>query len=174
MPRTRLVGVLSAMALVVACESSTDVQGSTSYGATLNGANEKPAAVTTSGTGVFSASLHPTNGTLSYNLTWTGLSGPATVGAHIHGPGGPNDVVGVLVDFRSPPTGTTNVAFSNLGAGATSATGSASGNLDLKLAINATVSGDSLRKLLDAGQLYVNVHTAANGGGEIRGQIAKQ
>jgi hypothetical protein len=80
----------------------------------------------------------------------------------------------VLVDFRSPPTGTTNVAFSNLGAGATSATGSASGNLDLKLAINVTVSGDSLRKLLDLGQLYVNVHTAANQGGEIRGQIAKQ
>jgi hypothetical protein len=46
--------------------------------------------------------------------------------------------------------------------------------VDLKLAITATVSGDSLKTLLDAGQLYVNVHTVANGGGEIRGQIAKQ
>jgi len=28
--------------------------------------------------------------------------------------------------------------------------------------------------LLRAGKAYVNVHTKANGGGEIRGQIAKQ
>ena len=37
-----------------------------------------------------------------------------------------------------------------------------------------TIDGAQLRTMLDAGQLYVNVHTAANGGGEIRGQIAKQ
>ena len=39
--------------------------------------------------------------------------------------------------------------------------------------ITATVSGDSLIKLLNAGLLYVNVHTAANAGGEIRAQLKK-
>ena len=41
-------------------------------------------------------------------------------------------------------------------------------------AITATVNGDSLKKLLFAGLTYANIHTTNNGGGEIRGQIAKQ
>jgi hypothetical protein len=175
MLRTKAACVLAlCIAMGTACEDSTDVSGSTTYGATLNGANERPNPITTSGTGTFSASLHPTNGTLSYNVTWSGLSGPATVGGHIHGPGGADAVVGVLVDFRNPPTGTTNVQFSNLGAGATLTSGSASGNLNLNLAINANVTGAQFLEYLNTGQLYVNIHTAANGGGEIRGQIQKQ
>jgi hypothetical protein len=152
---------------LIGCEESTSVAGSTQYSAALNGANEKPTATTSTGTGFFSASLHPTNNTLSYSLTWTGLTG-AINGAHIHGPADANGVANVLVNFQALPAGSTN------GTITTGATGAASGNVDLKLAITATVSGDSLKTLLDAGQLYVNVHTVANGGGEIRGQIAKQ
>ncbi|MGE5102430.1 MAG: CHRD domain-containing protein [Deltaproteobacteria bacterium] len=40
--------------------------------------------------------------------------------------------------------------------------------------INNSVNGDSLKKLLFAGLTYANIHTTANGGGEIRGQITKQ
>jgi hypothetical protein len=40
--------------------------------------------------------------------------------------------------------------------------------------VNATVKGDSLRKLLFAGKTYVNIHTTSNTGGEIRGQVTKQ
>jgi hypothetical protein len=40
--------------------------------------------------------------------------------------------------------------------------------------ITTTVNGDSLRKLMDAGLTYVNVHSQQFPGGEIRGQIAKQ
>lgn len=167
MPRTKLVCILSAcVALVAGCESSTDVQGSTNYGATLKGANEVP-ATTATGTGQFSASLHPTNSTFSYNVTWTGLTG-TVIGAHIHGPADATQNANVLVDFSATPTGSTNRTMT------TGAAGSASANLDLTLAVTTTVSGDSLRKLLDAGLLYVNVHTNANPNGEIRGQIAKQ
>jgi len=169
MAKTKLVCVLGAcISIMIGCEESTSVAGSTQYSAALNGANEKPTATTSTGTGFFSASLHPTNNTLSYNLTWTGLTG-AINGAHIHGPADANGVANVLVNFQALPAGSTN------GTITTGAAGAASGNLDLNQAvITAGVSGDSLKKLLVAGQLYVNVHTVANSGGEIRGQIAKQ
>jgi len=154
-------------AMVAACDSSTDVTSAVQYGATLNGASEKPNATTSTGTGVFSAQIHPVDKTLSYSLSWTGLTG-TIVGAHIHGPSDANGTANVLVNFQALPAGSTNQAIT------TGATGAASGNVDLKLAVTATVSGDSLLKLFEAGQLYVNVHTAANPGGEIRGQIAKR
>ena len=55
------------------------------------------------------------------------------------------------------------------------AAGSSSGNVKVTstAVITATVSGDSLIKLLNKGLLYVNVHTAANAGGEIRAQLKK-
>ncbi|HXN76162.1 MAG TPA: CHRD domain-containing protein, partial [Gemmatimonadaceae bacterium] len=37
---------------------------------------------------------------------------------------------------------------------------------------NVNISLDSLRVLFNNGNAYVNVHTTANGAGEIRGQIA--
>ena len=40
--------------------------------------------------------------------------------------------------------------------------------------ISTTVNGDSLKKLLLAGNAYVNIHTVSNPGGEIRGQIVHQ
>ena len=169
MPKTRLVCVLGAcIVMMIGCdESTTEIAGSTQYSAVVNGANEKPTAATSTATGFFSASLHPTSNTLSYSVTWTGLTGTVS-GAHIHGPGDANTVASVLVNFQALPVGSTN------GAITTGASGSASGNLNLGMAINATVSGDSLKTLLNLGLLYVNVHTAANPGGEIRGQIAKQ
>jgi hypothetical protein len=87
--------------------------------------------------------------TATKNLTWTitfdGLTGPATV-AHFHGPAesGKNAGVALLI-----------------GQNATSpAKGSAT--------LTEAQAGD-----LMAGRWYVNVHTAANRGGEIRGQVTK-
>ena len=166
MERMRIVCVLAAsVAFAAACDSSTDVTPRILYRATLNGASEVPATTSTA-TGDFSAQLLP-NKTLSYSLTWTtGLTGTANA-AHIHGPADATQTANILVNFASPPAATTNdtVNFT---------TRIAWGNLDLNQAVTAEVSGDSLIKLLDAGLLYVNIHTVANSGGEIRGQITRQ
>ena len=47
----------------------------------------------------------------------------------------------------------------------------AQGYIDLTKDVSKGVSGDSLKTLLANGDAYVNVHTAAHPGGEIRGQV---
>ena len=73
---------------------------------------------------------------------------------------------------RVDSAGRDGLTFTGFGA-ATS--GTASGTITLgDRRSSATVNGDSLKKLLLAGNAYANIHTTSNGGGEIRGQIAKQ
>jgi hypothetical protein len=100
------------------------------------------AGITSSGKGMGTFTYDPATHTLTYNVTYEGLSGPA-VAAHIHGPADPGANAPPVVPFpnaASPITGT------------------------------ATLT-DAQAAELAAGKYYVNVHTAANKGGEIRGQI---
>src|SRR5205823_6560931 len=138
------------------------------YTATLAGANEKPTAVTSNGTGTFTGTLNPTANTFSWTLSFSGLTSNSSA-AHIHGPADANTATGVIVNFAAPAGGTGTLA-----TGATS--GTASGSISLAGAVNrsGTVSGDSLRKLLDAGLTYTNVHSANFPNGEIRGQVHRQ
>ena len=95
-----------------------------------------------SGTGSGSITLDTETNMLSWNVTWSGLSdGPATL-AHFHGPAFPNQHAGVQV-------GITAVSPSN-GA----------------VIISAGQATDLLSDLW-----YLNIHTAAFPGGEIRGQV---
>jgi hypothetical protein len=112
--------------------------------ATLDGASEVP-AVTTAGKGTADIDYDAATKKLSWKLTYTGLSGPATA-AHFHGPAGATDKAGVAVAI--PNAGTSPVEGS------------------------ATLT-DAQAADLTAGKYYVNVHTAANPGGEIRGQVTK-
>lgn len=153
----------ACVALALGCESFTEVLGPTPYAATLDGASVKPTSVGTSATGRFTAALHPTNGKLSYTLTWSGLSGAVT-GAEIRGPADANSIADILVDLAAVPNGSTGTLDRD-------PTDSGSGELDLTLPVTPAVSGDSLKKLLGTGRLYVSVRTDANQGGEIRGQI---
>ena len=63
--------------------------------ATLNGAAEVP-PVTTAGKGTADVDFDPATKKLSWKLTYSGLSGPATA-AHFHGPGEPGKNAGVAV-----------------------------------------------------------------------------
>ena len=79
---------------------------------------------------------------LRWKLNYTGLSGPATM-AHFHGPAIPGANAGVVVPLPS-------------------AASPAEGQATLTPAQAAD---------LRAGKWYINVHTAQNPGGEIRGQV---
>lgn len=120
----------------------------------LNGANERPAAITTTGVG---AAVFTVNGaTVNYVVTFARLSG-APIMAHIHGPGNSTQAVGVLVDF--PTTGQTQN------------NGVLTGSFNAASIRNAAISLDSLLVLMRNGNAYVNVHTTQNPAGEIRGQL---
>ena len=100
------------------------------------------AGITSTGKGAGSFSYDPATHVLTYNVTYEGLTGPAAA-AHIHGPADPG--------ANAPPV----VPFAN-------ATSPITGTAMLT---------DAQAADLAAGKWYVNVHTAANRGGEIRGQI---
>lgn len=112
--------------------------------ATLDGKSEVP-ATTSSGTGMADINYDAATKKLSWKLTYSGLSGPATA-AHFHGPAEAGKNAGVMVPIP--------------GAASSPAEGS------------ATLTDAQASDLL-AGKLYVNIHTAANPGGEIRGQVTK-
>ncbi len=167
--RALTLATMIGLVFIVACGSDKPTQpANITYTATLTGANERPTAVTSNGTGTFTGTLNPTTNTFSWTLSFSGLTSNAIL-AHIHGPADANTATGVIVNFASPTGGT-----GTLTTGATS--GTASGSISLTGAVNSsgTISGDSLRKLLDAGLTYANVHSVNFGAGEIRGQIVKQ
>jgi hypothetical protein len=114
------------------------------YHALLNARSEVP-PTTSKGMGTFSASLDTSSKVLTYSLTFDGLTGPATA-AHIHGPAAKGSNAGVVVPLGS-------------GAPVSPVNGT------------ATLTQEQINDMR-GGKYYVNVHTEANKGGEIRGQIA--
>ena len=114
------------------------------FKATLNGKSEVPPNAST-GTGTADVDYDPATKKLSWVLIYSGLSGPATA-AHFHGPAEPGKNAGVAVAIP-------NATSSPVKGSAT---------------LTAAQAAD-----LEAGKYYVNIHTAANPGGEIRGQVMK-
>jgi hypothetical protein len=145
--------------------------------ASLSPANEPSVTGNPTGTGTFTATLDTSTHLFTWNVTFTGLTANASLG-HIHGPftAGSTGSAGVILNFD--PAVSTGGTFSNVTfTGLKSATsGSATGSVVLNnaLSLTSTIKGDSLEKLLLAGAAYVNIHTATNPGGEIRGQITKK
>ena len=134
------------------------------FRATMTGPSEVP-SITSAGTGTFVATLDTVTNIFTYDITFTGLTSAAIL-AHIHGPATTTQAGAAIVDFSSLPGATFDLGM---------AAGKGHGSLVLNASnsITAGLRGDSLRKLLFAGLTYVNIHTANNAGGEIRGQITK-
>ena len=102
------------------------------------------AGITSSGKGSGAFTLDPATNALTYTVEYEGLSGPA-MAAHIHGPADPGANAGVVVPFADAASPITGTA---------------------------TLTDAQIAELR-AGRYYVNLHTAANRGGEIRGQIVR-
>ena len=161
--RIALTTILALAAVsVAACDDDDPTGGGTitqSFTATLSGDAERPTPVVTTATGTagFTATINQGSGgllTITYSVSVEGISGTASA-AHIHGPAGVDDAAGIIVPLTVSGTGTSGAIIT----GSFTTTG------------NAAVSMDSLLVLLRNGNSYVNVHTAANPDGEIRGQI---
>jgi len=114
-------------------------------GATLSGAAEVPPN-TSAGMGQLQAEFDKATKTLRYTLRYSGLSGPVKA-AHFHGPAEAGKNAGVALGINN--------------AGESPVQGS------------AVLTADQAADLL-AGKWYVNVHTAANPGGEVRGQVTPE
>ena len=143
-----LAAALGAALVVGACGSAPMASSSApmtmatqTFRATLSSAAEVPSNASP-GTGTLEASFDKASNVLKWRVTYSGLTGPATM-AHFHGPAMPGANAGVVVPFPSA---------------ASPAEGS------------ATLTPAQVTDLM-AGKWYVNVHTAQNPGGEIRGQV---
>jgi len=114
------------------------------YKATLGGASEVP-PVQGQATGAAAVNVDPKTKGVSWSVTYAGLSGPPAA-EHIHCGAAAGANAGVAV---------------SLGDKLTSPIQGSGTMTDAQMAD------------LAAGKCYVNIHTAANKGGEVRGQLAK-
>jgi CHRD domain-containing protein len=114
------------------------------FQSSLKGESEAPPVQSTA-TGNLKATLDPQAHELRYTLTYENLSG-APIAAHFHGPADPGQNAAVQVPIQPPNSPATGAA---------------------KLS-------EQQESDLQAGKWYVNVHTQAHPGGEIRGQLQKE
>jgi hypothetical protein len=162
--------VLAAATVALAACGSDSTQPApvskiVTFKAALTPAGEVPATNST-GSGTFTATLDTSTNVFTYDVQFSGLTTNVTLG-HIHGPSLATATASPLLNFAT-------LAGATFTTGATSGTAHGTVTLTSATQITATVNGDSLKKLLFAGLTYANIHTTQNGGGEIRGQIAKQ
>ena len=134
-----LLSLAALLAFVAAARAETiNLSGD------LKAANEVPPN-SSPATGHVDAVFDTTNQELSWTVTYSNLTGPAT-GAHFHGPSEQGKNAGIILPFKtvqSPIQGT------------------------------ATIPANQVDDML-AGKWYANIHTSQNPGGEIRGQLLKK
>jgi hypothetical protein len=111
--------------------------------ADLKGSNEVPPN-NSPASGTAEATFDTSSKLLTYTITYKDLSGPA-LGAHFHGPVEAGKNAGIVLPFKT---------------------------VQSPIQGNATLTDEQAADLL-AGKWYANVHTAANPGGELRGQMMK-
>ena len=152
MPTRRQLNRLSFITLAVAatsvvtgCGMMSPTMGASNmvaFSTQLSGANEVPANASKA-SGSVDAVLNKDTNQLRWKANFSGLSGPATA-AHFHGPAGAGANAGVVLPWTSPITS--------------------------PLEGSATLTAAQVSDLM-AGRWYANIHTAAQPGGEIRGQM---
>ncbi|MCW5696339.1 MAG: CHRD domain-containing protein [Bauldia sp.] len=116
----------------------------TQYAADLIGGEQVP-PVETDARGLALVFYDESTMTLSWRVSYEGLSGPA-VAAHIHGPAGTGTNADPIIDFGT--------------------------ELDSPIEGSTIITAEEAADL-GAGLWYVNIHTEQNPDGEIRGQLAE-
>lgn len=137
---------MSKTTLVLACLTALAVSACAApetYQGPMSAAYETP-RTNSRGVGTVVATVYPTTLAMTYTVKYQDLTGPATA-AHVHGPAAPGANAPVVIAATVTP-------------------GTITGG--------ATLTPAQLADL-QAGKYYFNIHTAANPGGEIRGQMLR-
>lgn len=149
LPRLTVILLSIPVIFLFSCKSTDEIEQENVYVGTItmSGAQEVP-PVPTSATGTIVADYNRLTRTLSYAVTFSGLSDSA-VGAHIHGLAEPGINAPVLQTFNNFPR---------------RKAGSYTGTL---LIDGVKFTEENLL----ARRYYINIHSKTYGGGEIRGQL---
>ncbi len=143
LPRRTLLALAAAATTVLAAGCNTAVNANTSMlEAKLTAASEVP-ATNSAGSGYARIWLNKDTRGMKWKIEYSGLTGPATI-AHFHGPAAPGVNAPPIITFPTP--------------------------IRSPIEGETTLTPEHMDQVL-RGQWYVNVHTAANPGGEIRGQV---
>jgi CHRD domain-containing protein len=134
---------LIALGLATALGWGYAQAASETFNGTLSGKAEVP-PTDSAGSGTAQVTLDAATKEVTYKVTYSGLSGLAAA-AHIHCGAAAGANAGVAVAFKDAAS---------------------------PISGTATLT-DAQVADLEAGKCYVNVHTAANKGGEVRGQLQK-
>jgi hypothetical protein len=141
--RTFMIGAALFAAAHMAAMVAAEAE-SQHYTATLTGPAETP-PTDSKGTGTVAATFDTDSKKLEWTVEYSGLTGPA-IAAHFHGPAPVGKPAPIEVPLQAP--------------------------LDSPMKGSATLTDAQAKDLTD-GMMYLNIHTAANKPGEIRGQMEK-
>jgi hypothetical protein len=160
--RVFMLGAIALLA-VVGCDDDDDLSGpaqSRTFTVTMTGLNERPNPVSPSGNGTATFTIDDAETTISYTISVASMTSAITL-AHIHlGSAGftpPTPAANIIVTLTTPANGQT-----------------VSGTITSQTALALGVSFPSLIALMRNSDVYVNVHTTNNPGGEIRGPVVPQ
>ena len=116
-----------------------------SFKVPLSGAQSVP-PVENAGTGTADLTYDPATRVVTWTITYSGMSGPVTM-AHFHGPAVQGTNAGVMIWLTKQGS-----------------------PVESPIKGEATLTPEQALQFA-AGQWYINVHTQAHPGGEIRGQV---
>ncbi|MFN2456684.1 MAG: CHRD domain-containing protein [Chitinophagaceae bacterium] len=145
--------MLAFSVVIASCDKDDEGSDFVKTGLPMTPGQEVPTPpVASNATGSIDATYSQRTRTLSYKVTWQGLTSDSIRGMHIHGPADPGTAAGILQGFSGYPL-------------------KASGTYSGSVFVDGVVIKE---EVLLANKLYINLHTKANPAGEIRGQLIMQ
>ena len=156
----RRVVLIAAVVMGILGTANTARAQIVNLAATLAGGNETPTPILSGSWGVATVTINFATQTVSWNIDVINLPSGMNAGHfHVGGPG----LSGPTVINLTFPTGISNDF--NITGSATSAS-----SLRPEQGVR---SWEDVLQALAGGQMYLNIHTTVNGGGEIRGQVLR-